>query len=250
MSVIFLNITKEEFLSKKLLLKYLPLEFAIATIKEKQLWLSNPTIWKDPFEKRFITGKYNAGIKKKDLEFPLNGRVFCSCFTETLTSEAHWINYPNGKVGVSFRIRRSVLLDLLKQHSAEYEIYIGRVNYLKTVEIRKKLSDIEKIKDLKPLTITNKEVQIQLMLLKRVSFSYENEIRIFAIKKNKTQEAGIPLTFNGVSAASLIDRITLDPSLGRHTEAMLKELFKKEYRINNVFKSQLYSMQKEAIIEI
>ena len=50
----FVNLSQEEFLSKKLLFKYMPLEQALLTLEGKYLWFANPTTWNDPFEKRFI----------------------------------------------------------------------------------------------------------------------------------------------------------------------------------------------------
>lgn len=98
MAVKFINITESDFLSKKVLYKYMPLESALATIKEKYMWFANPVVWKDPFEKRFIEAKYKVGAAEKD--FPLNGRVFCSCLTQTQTSEAHWNTYLSGHTGI------------------------------------------------------------------------------------------------------------------------------------------------------
>lgn len=248
MSVQFVNISESEFFSKKLLFKYMPLESALTMMKEKYLWLCNPVIWKDPFEKRFIEAKYFDG--KNEAEFPLKGRVFCTCFTQTTTSEAHWANYSNGKLGVSFRLRRTALLDILNKHYDEFDIYIGKVNYLKTASIKKKLHEIDIIKEISPLKITSRNIQIQLLLLKRVAFSYEDEIRVLAIKKQKTKEIGIKLSLKTTQPFDLIERITLDPGTEMHTELMLKKLFKKEYGFKKVYKSQLYSMANEVIISI
>lgn len=51
MGLEFVNITREEFLSKKLLHKYMPLEYALDSLNNRHLWFANPATWKDPFEK-------------------------------------------------------------------------------------------------------------------------------------------------------------------------------------------------------
>lgn len=247
MSVKFINISEAEFLSKKLLYKYMPLEFALGSIKERYLWLCNPTIWKDPFEKRFIDAKYIEGSKEKP--YPIKGQLFCMCMTQTPTSEAHWNTYSNGQIGISLKIKREQLLNILENHTADYDIYIGKVNYLKTSDIKKKLSEIETVNNIRPLNISNRKLQIQLLLLKRIAFKYENEIRILAVKKHKTKENGIKLSYY-TNPNELIDTITIDPNVGSNVESALKKLFKEEYKFKRVFKSQLYSMSNDIKIEL
>ena len=225
----------------------MPLEFALATIKEKYLWFCNPVIWKDPFEKRFIDAKYIIG--GKEVEFPIKGRVFCICMTQTSTSEAHWNNYSNGQIGVSLKIKRKRLLEVLEKHTTDYDIYIGKVDYMKTADLRKKLSDIDTLATIVPFKLTNKELLIRLLLLKRIAFRYENEIRILAVKKYKTKENGIKLPYT-LAPKELIDTITIDPSVGKNTDTMLKNIFKKEYGFKKVYKSQLYSMPNDIKIEL
>lgn len=245
----YINTTEAEFLSKKLLYKYMPLEFALACIKEQYLWLCNPIVWKDPFERRFIEAKYKTS--SKEVEFPIKGRVFCTCMTQTPTSEAHWNVYSREQIGISFKIRREKLLEILKSHTTDYDIYIGSVNYLKTHEIkRNKLSDIKLIKTINPFSINNRDIQIQLLMLKRIAFKYEDEIRILAIKKSKTSENGIKLAFNSVKVNELISVVTIDPNVAVRTEDMLKKLFKNEYGFTEVYKSSLYSMPNDIKIEL
>jgi len=243
----YINITKEEFLSKKLLFKYMPLEFALGTIKEKYLWLCNPIIWKDPFEKRFIEAKYKVNNKEED--FPLKGKLFCSCMTQTPTSEAHWNNYSKGQIGISFKINREKLVKVLETHTKQYDVYIGKVKYIKTNDLKKKISEIPGIGTIQPLTLSNHELLIKLLLLKRIAFKYEDEIRIIIVKKHKTKENGIKLDYT-IKPYDLIDTITIDPNVGQNIEAMLKDLFKKQYGFEKVFKSQLYSMPKDIKIEL
>lgn len=247
MAVKFVNITESDFLNKKLLHKYMPLESALATIKDQYMWFANPVVWKDPFEKRFIEAKYKVGTTEKD--FPLNGRVFCSCLTQTQTSEAYWNTYLNGQIGISFNIRREKLLEILNG-LPDCEVYIGTVSYQRTSEIKKKLSDIDSLQNITPFSISNRDLQIKLLLLKRIAFQYENEVRILIVKSVKTQERGIKIPFGKIMPNELIDRLTIDPSVGTHTEKMLKELFKKTYNFTKVYKSQLYTMSSNTKIEL
>lgn len=247
MEIQYINIDEGEFISKKMIYKYMPLDYAIETIKNRYLWFSNPEKWKDPFEKRFINAKYL--VNKNLYDFPLKGKVFSTCLTQTTSCEAHWSNYANGQIGISLKIKRQQLLEILKCNTDDYDIYIGKVNYLRTDEIRKRLSEIEQIKDFSPLNLNNREMLIRLLLLKRVAFRYEDEIRIFAIKKNKTREHGVKISYS-IMPNELIDTITIDPNVRSNTEDLLKNFFKQVYDFSKVYKSQLYSMSNNIEIKI
>lgn len=247
MSIEFINIKKSDFFKKKLIYRYMPLEFALDTINEKYLWMSNPVKWNDPFEKRFIDAKYQ--YSGNEIDFPLKGQIFCSCMTQTPTSEAHWKNYSNGQIGISLRINRRQLINVLQKHSSDYDIYIGKVDYLKTNDLTKRISEIAQVNNIQPLTIHDRQLQIRLLLLKRIAFKYEDEIRILVIKKNKTKEDGIKLNYS-IDSNELINTITIDPQVGKNIEIMLKNLFKAKYAFKNVYKSKLYSMSSDIKIEV
>lgn len=247
MAVNFINTTEADFLSKKVIYKYMPLEFALSSLKEKYLWFVNPIIWKDPFEKRFINAEYDEG--GNNIEFPLKGKVFCICMTQTQTSEAYWNIYNAGQLGISFTFSREKLLEILNDFSNNnnYDIYIGKVIYLHTPELKQsKLSNISVFgSNFK----WNKKTQIQLLLLKRIAFEYENEIRIIMIKRNKTKEDGVKLPYN-IEAKELVKRVTLDPNMGKNVQEILVNHIHNEYGIKEVYKSTIYTIPKSQLIEI
>ena len=131
----FINISEEYFLKKKLLYKHMPLENALQSLKGKYLWFANPSTWKDPFERRFLEAKY---IKNgKEVNFNWKDKVFCTCLTQTQTSEAYWNIYKHNNIGIEFKINRKELLEELKKYDDTYNIYVGRAEYLKTSDIKK-----------------------------------------------------------------------------------------------------------------
>lgn len=248
MPVKFININESDFLDVKpcLLFKYMPLESALSLVIDKYLWFANPVIWNDPFEKKFIEGKYEINGKKVD--FPLKEKVFCSCMTETATSEAYWNAYQNGQLGISFKFKRKKLLEIL-YGLTDYDVYIGKVKYVVTNCLNKNISDIAELKSTKQIDIHNVDLQIKLLLLKRVSFCYENEIRILIVQKNKTNCKGLKIPVSPVGITELIDTVTIDPRAEKHTEKMLKEYFK-SFGLKKVYKSQLYTIKNKTGITI
>lgn len=252
----FVNITEAEFLSKKLVYKHMSLENALRTLETQSLWFANPECWKDPFEKRFLNAKYIS--KGKEVVFSWKDRLFCTCVTQTISSEAFWLTYSQGDICVEFRFYRSVLLDELKKHSSDYDIFIGKVEYMNTTDIKKEL---HKIPFNPPITtaINSNDFASRLFLLKRTAFSYEDELRIILVKKNKTQEKGIALNYS-CGNTDLIRQIVIDPNLKDYTYSMLKEVFVSKYgfvpivsaskKSPRVIKSQLYAPPKVATLKI
>ena len=253
----FVNITKEEFFKTKLLHKYMPLEYALKTLNEKKLWFANPTSWKDPFEKRFIEAQYKSK-KGKLSSFAWKDRVFCICMTQTITSEAYWNTYSYQQIGIELRVNKRQLYHELKKIQNQYDIYIGKVEYMKTSDIKKQ--PISSIPFGNPIPKENTPGwNARLLLLKRNAYKYEDEIRIILVKKNKTKEQGIYLEYQ-CENTDLIETIVLDPALADNTTVLLKEVFENKYGFmpkqnkkgsqRRVLKSQLYAIQKPQTLTI
>lgn len=257
----FLNITKEEFLSSKLLYKHLSLENALRTLENKSFWFANPSTWKDPFEKRFLEAKYIRDGKERDgkeVNFTWKGKLFCTCLTQTISSEAYWNTYTKGNIGIEMRISRKALLQELEKYKSSFKIFIGKVEYKKTADITKRLS---KIPFNPPVgeSINSDTFAARLFLLKRIAYSYENEIRIILVKKDVVKGKGIGIHYS-CENFDIIRQIVLDPNIGDYTYKMLYNLFADKYGFSplakgckeqkRVLRSQLYAKQKQAVLVI
>ena len=178
---------------------------------------------------------YYDGNKKR--KFLWKNRIFCICMTQTMVSEAPWQIYSSGKIGVQFRINRDVLLQELKNMEKDYNIYIGRVEYMNTDDIMQDLSQIPFSK--KPIVPVYSDTYVaQLLMLKRVAFQYEDEIRIMLVSKdskNFQYKKGIKMPYQ-CENTDLIQRIVLDPSLEKMTFAMVKNLLVNKYNFKSYFK--------------
>lgn len=255
----FVNIKKEEFLRSKLLYKHMPLENALRTLENKYLWFADPCEWKDPFEKRFLEAKYTQ--KGKNVNLRWRDKLFCTCMTQTISSEAFWNTYSKGNIGVELRISRSQLLEELSRYEDKYKIFIGRAEYLNTKDITCK--DLRKIPfnpavpaDLKT---NSDEFAARLFLLKRVSFSYENEIRIIIVSDEPSSAKGIELKYL-CDNTELIHSVVLDPNIEDYTFNMLKGHFENAFgfikteqngkKRQRVLRSRLYAKQRTAILNL
>lgn len=254
----FVNITRKNFLSDDLLYKYMSLENTLNTLNDKYLWFANPTTWKDPFESRFIDAKYFDG--KEERYFKWKNRVYCICMSQTIVSEAAWRIYSPSEIGVQLRINRDVLLKELKGMESEYDVYIGKVEYMKTDDIIQNLSDIPfappKISDINTDTFA-----ARLFMLKRIAFQYEDEIRIVLVSKDKDDvryKKGVKMPYK-CKNIELIKRIVLDPEIGKQTADMIRNVLIDKYGFvsypktdggifNRVIQSKIYKDNSSKVI--
>lgn len=258
MAIVFLNVDEAEFRTdKKPLHKHMSLENALSTLNDQKLWFANPTIWKDPFESRFIQADYDNGGTL--MRFPWEGRVYCACFTETAASEAYWFPYSQSQMGIEFKINRSELFNQLELLNG-YDIYIGKVEYMKTSSIKGSISSI-------PFQapypdVGSNEFWARLLLLKRNAFKYEDEVRVILVKNSNdgNHPKGKSVKFK-CENTTLIESVVLDPNIEKNTEKLLKDVFRNTYKFidikdvkgkthHRVVKSQLYQEKERVMLNL
>lgn len=250
MSVSFINIDKERFLSKSLC-KYMPLERALDLLNNSQIWFANPTTWDDPFEKRFIETKYlEKGMK---IDFPWKNRIFCVCMSKNPNCEAYWNTYAKKGLGICLVIDPVRLLAVLEDYSKKNNcsVYIGAVEYQETKVIKGSLNKNPFLG--KAFNLHSDDSKAKLMLLKRKAFEYEDEIRFIVVKNAGTLEKGIKLNYS-ISNTDLVKVVKIDPRAGLNETALLKKVFDKEYGFSpaskRVFKSGIYSGEIPSFVKV
>ena len=196
------------------------------TMKDRELWFSNPsTKWSDPYEKLFLDSKYLISGTKED-KYPLKNRVFCFCLTPASSSEAAWKVYG---YATKFSIDTAKLVRILEEHTKDYDVYIGKVNYKSTSSLKR--DSVLKLTGLsKESFISSDEAWVRLLLLKRTAFKYEEEIRIILVPKEKdqTSEDGVTLDY-AIPLKDLFFHVELAPYLSNlssdcNREAVIEKL--------------------------
>lgn len=234
MNVVFLdkdlNPTKQipEYPNNQLV-KYYSLENALLALpcdiknevaKCINIWFSNPTKWKDPYETCFLNNsKYG-------------NRILAQSYTSNRASEAQWIAYSKDELSLQFSFDWTVLLKSLQESKEKCTAYIGNVQYLTINEIRDRVAAYSKLK--------GPESLVKQLFLKRLPYSYEEEIRIVLVYDKdleaKYAEGKIIENF----PMSLLNRITICPQAKEETTILLKKALKKRSKCDEVYKSQLY----------
>lgn len=198
--------------------------------KEKQFLQTmrfvEPPKWEDQFESRF----YNANYKKVNKDPNNIPKLYATCFTPKEESEPAWMAYNKDKSGlakrcVQFRINQIKLREeLVKnlENSSNCTIVEGSVQYKSKETIRtlhlstdkdNKHSEIydEYFSD---FTLAN---YIQLLLLKRIAYEHEREVRIFLIydddKLKKKGEKKEDHSYKDIKLnwLSMLERIRVSP---------------------------------------
>lgn len=160
----------------KCLYKFMSLSSLQKSLEDNTLLFRQPDEWHDPFESRF----YRANYQNHHINF--NTHVYACCVTKRENNEAAWrmysedyINNPCVELCLSIGQVRKYIEDFVKEHNAS--VYEGKVNYeLKDNEICS-LHHMDNLHYNTYFAPINKEKYLNLLLLKRKAFEYEDEIR-------------------------------------------------------------------------
>lgn len=229
--------------NKQSIYRYIPL----SNIHENKLWFSNPNKWKDPFERLFIESTYK--MDGKIIPYKYKNHIYCMCITTTKHNEAAWKVYNSE---VQFRISKENFLSILEKYTEKYDIYIGKVEYRNTSEI-KKLSPFTLL-NLKQIDFRGTKGWIKLLLQKRKDFSYENEIRILLVEKNindKKEIDGINLEYD-YEFTELFPKAIISPCLDDNKKKETIEILTKKffYSEEQIWYNTLYKEVKPRNINL
>ncbi|MEP6794922.1 MAG: DUF2971 domain-containing protein [Saprospiraceae bacterium] len=205
--------------------RYLPLEYFLDMVHNKQLVFSSPKRWKDPFDS-FL---FNQRVKNQNTFL---NNIFVTCLTLNPHSEAYWKTYGSNGYAIRIRLKTYDLFNLLQR--LEIKVWFGRLNYLDEKELVTKLTNTIKLKS----ALESNEMEdlfLKIFTLKRTPFEYEKEVRI--ILESSPTKDGLKRIKIGL-LNDIINDIYLDPRLKTNEEKALKE-YLRQFHIN-VRQSQLY----------
>lgn len=246
------------------LYKYMNIEHAFDFLKSGILYFAEPTVWKDPYERRFYDADYSA------LDYRQT-KLFCACFTDRPDNEAAWKMYSRGGDSalasrcMQYRLSKRSLLNNLSAFAGENKctVYIGHVNYGHDKYIIDTLHTLENSKYEHFFSQFDLEKYLNLLLIKRKDFEYEKEIRVFIVPDDqegyKKSDIGI-MDRSGkglICPVKIQDHIndlvfscTIDPNCTGLESDMIKAMFDNYLSKDKKCKlSGLYSPQKRITIE-
>ncbi len=195
---------------KKTIFKYMPIDRFIQSVDDMELVFVSPEMWYDPFEQLYYgIDCSNKGYTTED--------IACMCASEksSTNEDACWRVYAgtNTKT-VRISLEQDKLLRVLDKYALNYgyEVYIGKVNYAFEKQEIKNLYKPSSTHYAKFFPDTmSREHYLSLMLLKRKSFQYENEIRIFLVKDNIKFDNGLLKIPCNYTTEGLVSNVILSP---------------------------------------
>jgi hypothetical protein len=235
MAVTFINITRDKFLKDfKKVYRFTSFERFMESLNSRNFTFVNPTLWTDPFEKYLLERDFQIDSKKVTL--PAKNNVFSVCVSGTLSSEAYWKVYAPKEDGIRLSLDTEKFLNTFLDNIDNCDVYIGKVEYRTT----KKFYEIDFDTTQLVKEIQDKEIgeqQIHLLLKKRNSFRYENEVRIIVVPKNKQNDKTLKVDCD---ITQFTTAYTIDPRLGQHQVKVYKDYFRNAFSLN-ISHSKLYA---------
>ncbi len=186
--------------------RYSPFEYLYRSFEDNTLYFSSPLKWDDPFEKQIFNLISNC----------TNESIYCISFNlyKNENEEAGWSLYAtrsNATPVVRYSVQVKSLLDLLsefKKKNPKAKFYLGLCDYSKD---RVFLENLVKYLKSNCQLLCLKE-KLSLMLLKRMSYKFENEIKLFIlVPKNEEDHFIIKLKKYGFVMKDIIGSVTLPP---------------------------------------
>jgi hypothetical protein len=175
--------------SKSYLRRYTDLTALIYLLSTNTITLLDPKSWEDNNDSHYLAlYKIKNGLKS----------VLALCFTESDERYHYWRVFGAGSSGVCIQFNRLPLLKAVREQS---NMRMGRVEYVKLVELRERRLRIP-----------------DLPFLKRHAFEHEREFRlIYASRRSDVSKIDIPIPL------SCIDKITLSPWIHSDLSEYVKE---------------------------
>lgn len=238
MAIHFIGLNRETLLKDyKYLYRFTTLDKFIEILNSNSFTFINPSLWTDPYEKFYLERDFI--INKEILKLPAKDKVFAVCFSGTISSEAYWKVYAPKEDGVRVTFDTKKLLDNFLSKIKNADIFIGKVNY----QIMDDFNKISSVRNELVDEINRKivgEQQIKLLLKKRRSFLYEDEIRIIIVPLGKINENKIYKVQTDIT--EFTTKYMIDHRFGRsHFNALREYLFTKydiKISISRLFKEQ------------
>lgn len=193
--------------------------YFIEDFRDRKLTLSRTDTWKDPFENFILKSKvlYNGRYGK------ISDTFFGSCWSLKSECDGLWKNFrPNNrscvvKVKVNAKKLFSSIYDI-NDLSHDRNYFIGKVRYLSEKSIANLFKRTYNLRDL-----DDGMLFVQQLLIKRIQFNYEQEVRVLLRKDIPFDKIRIPIDPN-----ILFEEIVLDPFIS------LSSFRRKKKEIENV----------------
>ena len=240
----YINLAEHEF--SRPIYRIFNLSYFMESFVTKTLVLSKPKSWDDPFENLFM----NSPIIDKQENFLFmesRNDFFAQCWTLNSENDAMWRIYSQNKNGIKVRTTINKLFNalynsLIHNENRDFSCFIGKVKYYTKSEMLNFITKNE-IDGYPILSASGKNLS-RTLLIKRLEFEHENEIRIIFDSGNSV--SGDIFRFI-INPYDLFDEIVFDPRMDFFTYEALRSFILGMKYTNNVSQSDLYHLENRPI---
>lgn len=227
--------------------RFMPFSRVMELFRTSEFMLTRTSKWDDPFENYII----NVRFKSQDgatLDTALRHILHGSCWTKKSVSDAMWRIYSPDKLSVRIASTPRLIADALVtglKKNPKSACFVGRVDYLPQATIVKLATTYAR--DI--LEDKSQAAVARSVLLKRRSFSHEEEVRVLVIDRHSRSKGGLLRV--RVDPYSLIKSVMLDS----RTPPDVAEMYISHLRNHIGFRgristSTLYNLPSNLVIEL
>lgn len=225
------------------LYRIIPLRRFYDLFRSHQNALVRPKLWDDPFENLALNSQCVSASNPNQVgTFSFKDDVYAQCWTRHKASDAMWRIYskgPAGTDGVRIRTTARKLLDALAASQPQFHTtscFLGTVSYMNDQQMQS-FAQTHFANGLG----TDGKLIAETMMIKRMAFAHEKEVRLIFIEPNSSPMARDLYPY-AIDPHAMIDQVMLHPRLDASDAAQLKaDIATKTGFRGQVLQSMMYS---------
>lgn len=243
----YINI-EEKGISKPIY-RIISFERLVELFKFKQMAFVKPEKWDDPFENIIAKTKINLGTAMAEsfFESGIRNSSYGNCWTSKPVSDALWRIYSQDKKSVRIKSTPEILsrnIEKWLERHPNYRLYIGRVEYLKTIQIKAKAKAFAKSARSGDLC----RAAAESLLFKREAFSHEDEVRVLMIDQHNG--GSDHLIKVDIDPHDIIRTVVIDSRASEEVVDMYSTYLIEKFKYRrSISKSTLYDMPNPIIVK-
>lgn len=230
---------------KRFIYRYMPIEVFYQCLSNNNIRFVQPSTWNDQFEKRFYEADYDTKLHASSDTHP---KLYALCTTMEKDCEPSWQMCGKGTL-VQVKINRKKFLQALSNYGANkhFLFYEGLANYGIKTEHISILHSPTYLKDGKSYIVKGHDLlfndfdldcYLSLLLFKRSAFSYEQEVRYFAIPNTKMHDQEL---FVDIPWENIVEEVRVSKSISDFEWDSLSNILQdKGINTNKLIKYDIY----------
>jgi hypothetical protein len=198
-------------------------------------------MWDDPFE-NLVFQQTATLTDGQTVHFDsIREKFYGQCWTlNTEETDALWRIYSPDKDGVRVKTTLRKLFDNFYDPNHKWAMisfYIGKIIYESSVEIQQ---FFENPSNLNMIFQTSGEGSVQTLLVKRLEFKHENEVRLIYSANDETDDTTSPIYQYRFNPNDILDELLFDPRFDDRLYETKKAKFSAQGFTKTIGKSTLY----------